>query len=210
MRKTKKYRNALEEFVSSDKGQRFFNIAYSIGAAVVIWGALFKILHIRGGDILLAVGMGTEVLMFILTAFDRPPREFDWDKVFPELTDGEPLVKPTQPVPERTVSESVIPAEGLPDADAIAKEIDSLRKGMTEHFSGYMERMQELNRNLSRLNAIYENTLSKSTLYCEESEKMARNMQQLNRIYDNMLRAMSVNMSGTPYPSRNNQSETEK
>lgn len=205
MRKTKKYKNALEEFVSSDKGQRFFNIAYSIGAAVVIWGALFKILHIRGGDILLAVGMGTEVLMFILTAFDRPPREFDWDKVFPELTDGEPLVKPKQPV-----HESVAPVEGLPDADVIANEIDSLKKDMTENFSGYMDRMQELNRNLSRLNAIYESTLSKSTLYCEESEKMARNMQQLNRIYDNMLKAMSVNMSGTPCPSRINQSETEK
>ena len=69
------------------KGQRFFNFAYSIGAAIVIWGALFKILHLPGGNTLLSIGMGTEVLMFILTAFDRPPKEYQWENVFPELDD---------------------------------------------------------------------------------------------------------------------------
>ena len=69
-------------------GQRFFNFAYSIGAAIVIWGALFKILHLPGGNILLSVGMGTEVLMFILTAFDRPTKEYDWEKVYPQLAEN--------------------------------------------------------------------------------------------------------------------------
>lgn len=64
-------------------GQRFFNFAYSIGAAIVIWGALFKILHLPGGSTLLCIGMGTEIAMFILTAFDRPPREYNWEEVFP-------------------------------------------------------------------------------------------------------------------------------
>ncbi len=66
-------------------GQRLFNFAYSVGAAIVIWGALFKILHLPGGNTLLCIGMGTEVLMFILTAFDRPPKEYHWEEVFPEL-----------------------------------------------------------------------------------------------------------------------------
>lgn len=66
-------------------GQRLFNFAYSIGAAIVILGALFKILHLSGGNTLLCIGMGTEVLMFILTAFDRPPKEYHWENVFPEL-----------------------------------------------------------------------------------------------------------------------------
>ncbi len=85
MGRIKKYRNIVERFLSGEQGQRFFNFAYSIGAAIVIWGALFKILHLRGGDTLLCIGMGTEVLMFILTAFDRPPREYHWEEVFPEL-----------------------------------------------------------------------------------------------------------------------------
>lgn len=73
MGKIKRYRNVVERFLSGENGQRFFNIAYSLGAAIVILGALFKILHLSGGDTLLSIGMGTEVMMFILTAFDRPP-----------------------------------------------------------------------------------------------------------------------------------------
>jgi gliding motility-associated protein GldL len=85
IQKIKKARRGIGAFISSEKGQRFFNFAYSIGAAVVIWGALFKILHLPGGNALLSIGMGTEVLMFVLTAFDRPPREYKWEKVYPAL-----------------------------------------------------------------------------------------------------------------------------
>ena len=85
MGKVKQYRNVISAFISSENGQRFFNFAYSIGAAIVIWGALFKILHLPGGNALLSIGMGTEVLMFVLTAFDRPPREYKWEQVFPAL-----------------------------------------------------------------------------------------------------------------------------
>ena len=89
MQKIRKYKNVVERFLSGEGGQRFFNIAYSLGAAVVILGALFKILHLSGGDVLLSVGMGTEVLMFIITAFDRPPKDYRWEEVFPELEKGD-------------------------------------------------------------------------------------------------------------------------
>ena len=94
MGKYKKYKNSVEAFLSGEKGQRFFNFAYSIGAAVVIWGALFKILHLPGGNALLSIGMGTEVLMFVLTAFDRPPREYHWEEVFPVLSSKNPEDRP--------------------------------------------------------------------------------------------------------------------
>ncbi len=85
MGKVQRYKRGIAGFINSEKGQRFFNFAYSIGAAIVIWGALFKILHLPGGNTLLSVGMGTEVMMFVLTAFDRPPREYRWEKVYPAL-----------------------------------------------------------------------------------------------------------------------------
>ncbi len=85
MGKVQTYKRGISAFISSEKGQRFFNFAYSIGAAIVIWGALFKILHLPGGNTLLSIGMGTEVLMFVLTAFDRPPKEYKWEDVFPAL-----------------------------------------------------------------------------------------------------------------------------
>ncbi len=82
--------NAIARFLSDDRGQRFFNFAYSIGAAVVIWGALFKILHLPGGNTLLSIGMGTEVLMFLLTAFDKPEKTYKWEEVFPVLATHDP------------------------------------------------------------------------------------------------------------------------
>lgn len=81
----KKKTGGIIGFLNGTKGQRFFNFAYSIGAAIVIWGALFKILHIQGGNTLLSIGMGTEIAMFVLTAFDRPPKEYAWEDVFPAL-----------------------------------------------------------------------------------------------------------------------------
>ncbi len=94
MGKFKTYKRGISAFISSEKGQRFFNFAYSIGAAIVIWGALFKILHLPGGNFLLSLGMGTEVLMFMLTAFDRPPREYKWENVFPVFDTDNPEDRP--------------------------------------------------------------------------------------------------------------------
>ncbi len=94
MGKVQQYKSGIAAFISSEKGQRFFNFAYSIGAAIVIWGALFKILHLPGGNMLLSIGMGTEVLMFVLTAFDRPPKEYRWEEVFPVLDNHNPEERP--------------------------------------------------------------------------------------------------------------------
>lgn len=94
MGKVQQYKRGLSAFISSETGQRFFNFAYSIGAAIVIWGALFKILHLPGGNALLSIGMGTEVLMFVLTAFDRPPKEYHWEDVFPVLDSHNPEERP--------------------------------------------------------------------------------------------------------------------
>ena len=94
MGKVKKYKKKAGRFLKSDSGQRFFNFAYSIGAAIVIWGALFKILHLPGGNTLLCIGMGTEVLMFILTAFDKPEKEYHWEEVFPVLASQNPEDRP--------------------------------------------------------------------------------------------------------------------
>ena len=63
-------------------GQTFLNYAYSWGASIVILGALFKLTHLPGGNFMLFMGMGTEVVVFFLSAFDRP---FDKDEIGKEL-----------------------------------------------------------------------------------------------------------------------------
>ncbi|MBQ2046605.1 MAG: gliding motility protein GldL [Muribaculaceae bacterium] len=306
MGKVEKYKNSIEKFLQWEGGQRLFNFAYSIGAAIVILGALFKILHLPGGNVLLSVGMGTEVLMFILTAFDRPAKEYKWEEVFPVLDSKNPEDRPdfaggnggviinggggnaggevninvsgdaarsAVGIPSGvnlseedtlSLSESIAKMAAASDQlarmaeltsatqqyldqmAAISQEMVALRQtteslnqvsnvlldsyraitenseNITKSSTGYVEQMQDLNRNIGGLNTIYEIQLKsvssqldsidrvnrgikdirdmyekssqQSARYCEETEKMARYMQQLNSVYEKMITAMTINM----------------
>ncbi len=79
-----KKRNIRGLFIG-EKGQRTFNFIYSLGASVVILGALFKLLHVPGADLILVIGMGTEAAIFALSAFDTPSKDYKWERVYPEL-----------------------------------------------------------------------------------------------------------------------------
>ena len=295
MVKIRKYANGIERFLHGQKGQRFFNFAYSIGAAIVIWGALFKILHLEGGSTLLCIGMGTEIAMFILTAFDRPPKEYAWEEVFPVLDSKDEADRPDftsgsgvviqggyggyssaetpSGVSTDVAAEYSAPAgsgfsapaaslpqtpeeiEGMADATAsylermqqMAEQMERLNRtteslnnvcetllGSYEAIThnsetisgsskGYVEQMQDLNRNIAGLNTIYEIQLksvssqlesidrvnrglkdirdmyeksaAESSRYCEETERMARYMKQLNSVYEKMITAMTINMA---------------
>lgn len=74
----------LQNWMDSVPGQTFLNYAYSWGASIVILGALFKLTHIQGGNIMLFIGMGTEVVVFFLSAFDRPFDKTEVGKELPE------------------------------------------------------------------------------------------------------------------------------
>ncbi len=69
----------------SYNGKNIVNIVYSVGASVVIIGALFKILHWPGASQVLMVGMFTEAFLFIIGALEHPHPEFHWENVFPQL-----------------------------------------------------------------------------------------------------------------------------
>lgn len=62
----------LQKWMDSVPGQTFLNYAYSWGASVVILGTLFKLTHLPGANVMLFIGMGTEVVVFFISAFDRP------------------------------------------------------------------------------------------------------------------------------------------
>lgn len=75
----------LDNLVRSKAYKNFMAKLYGWGAAIVIVGALFKINHWPGGSLMLIIGMGTEVIIFFLSAFEPPHVEYDWSLVFPEL-----------------------------------------------------------------------------------------------------------------------------
>lgn len=72
----------LQKWMESVAGQTFMNYAYSWGASVVILGTLFKLTHLPGANVMLFIGMGTEVFVFFIAAFDRP---------FDKTSDGKAL-----------------------------------------------------------------------------------------------------------------------
>lgn len=59
---------------------------YNIGAAIVIIGAMFKLLNLPGGSLMLGVGLSTEALIFVLSSFEPKHPEVDWTRVYPELS----------------------------------------------------------------------------------------------------------------------------
>jgi gliding motility-associated protein GldL len=73
----------LQHWMDSVPGQTFLNYAYSWGASIVILGALFKLTHLPGGNIMLFLGMGTEAIVFFLAAFDRPFDKNEIGKALP-------------------------------------------------------------------------------------------------------------------------------
>ena len=74
----------MQHWMDSVPGQTFLNYAYSWGASIVILGTLFKLTHLPGANLMLFIGMGTEVVVFFLSAFDRP---FDKSEIGRELSD---------------------------------------------------------------------------------------------------------------------------
>lgn len=86
--------NKIEKFFSSYRGKTILNYGYSWGAAVVVMGALFKILHLDGANLMLSVGMGTEAIIFFILGFDKPLKSYKWEEVFPVLDSGKEEDRP--------------------------------------------------------------------------------------------------------------------
>lgn len=190
-------------------GQRLFNFAYSVGAAIVIWGALFKILHLPGGNTLLCIGMGTEVLMFILTAFDRPPKEYRWEEVFPELdkkaqadgvegddafatsaarqvagravaTDDGAMVSA---MPAGTVTPGPVTADSIPATDvaAVTRDYVEQMSAISEQLAQLRETTQHLNAVSSMLLQSYQAITDNSSALSANSQDYITQMSDLNR-----------------------------
>src|SRR5574344_1657081 len=68
--------------------KRIVGAAYSLGAAVVIIGAMFKILHLEGAGLMLGIGMTVEAVLFALGVFDKPHQDYEWHKVFDFESEG--------------------------------------------------------------------------------------------------------------------------
>jgi hypothetical protein len=203
-------------------GKRFKNFMaklYGFGAAIVILGAMFKIMHWEGANYMLVIGLTTEAVIFFFSAFEKPGTEYDWSLVYPELATGDGGER------SLSVTEQLDNAleNGGFDSELIARlgegmrslcETAGSRSGAVDAAGAtakYSEQLNSAATNMESLNALYAVQLENTTAQVERQndvmEKLATastdatdlagqistlkgNLETLNNVYGGMLTAM--------------------
>ncbi|WP_224485595.1 T9SS inner membrane protein PorL/GldL [Robertkochia aurantiaca] len=161
----------------SKSSKKLFNMAYGLGASVVIIGALFKILHwefgpINGG-LLLAIGLITEALIFAISAFEPVDDDLDWSLVYPELAGG-------QGADRKNKLQEVKEAES-----SLSKKLDDMLKE-AKIDSQLMSSLGDSIRNFEGAAKSISPTaeaISSTQKYSEELSLAAAQMESLNSLY---------------------------
>ena len=202
-------------------GKRFKNFMaklYGIGAAVVITGAMFKIMHWEGANIMLVVGLTTEAVIFMFSAFEKPAADYDWTLVYPELAsaDGDRALSVTEQLDNALENGGVDAAlierlgEGMRSLSETAGSLSGA-VGAAGATAAYSEQLSTAATHMESLNALYSVQLENTTAQVERQndvmEKLAAasgnatdlaselaslkgNLESLNSVYGGMLTAM--------------------
>ena len=156
----------------SKSTKKLFNMAYGLGAAVVIVGALFKIQHWDYGSEILTLGMIVEAIVFAISAFEPVEDDLDWTKVYPELG------------AEGVATEEKLGAEGL-----LSQKLDNLLNeakidaNLMESLGNSMKNFQNAADGLSAASE----SVASTNKYNEQVTLAANQMEALNDLYKNQV-----------------------
>ena len=204
----------------SKSTKKLFNMAYGLGASVVILGALFKIVHWPMGTEMLIVGMIVEAIVFAISAFEPVEDDLDWAKVYPELAGGdvnELLEEPkdaegllSQKLDDmlskanldsdkmERLAVSIQNFAGAADNIAPAADSISATTRYSEQLSVAASQMESLNslyrvqmESAERQTELNNETVENAQNLKEQMESLATNLSSLNGVYGGMLSAMS-------------------
>ena len=166
------------------KWKNFMAKLYGFGAAIVIIGAMFKIMHWPGAGPMLVIGLSTEAVIFFFSAFEPPHEEVDWSLVYPELAgmhgeEGEPV----QQIEE--------------DKGSITEQLDNMLEDAKigpELIASLGEGMRSLSDQASKLNNITDASVATND-YVSSVKSAAKNVDTLSESYSkaaNTLLSLSV------------------
>lgn len=173
--------------------KKVMSFAYGMGAAVVIIGALFKIMHWPGAGTFLIIGLGTEALIFGLSAFETET-ELDWSLVYPELAGGEAKKKEAK-------KETPTEAQGL-----LSQKLDSMLK--EAKIDG--ELMASLGNSIKNFEGAAKNiaptvdAIASQKKYAEEMGMAASQLETLNGMYKVQLESATRNAEINKEVAENN------
>ncbi|WP_435137160.1 gliding motility protein GldL [Formosa sp. A9] len=168
----------------SKASKRFMNMAYGLGASVVIIGALFKITHFElgplTGNVMLTIGLVSEAIIFAISAFEPVEEELDWSLVYPELSGGQKTARAKKEEPKD--------ADGL-----LSKKLDNLLK--EAKIDG--ELMASLGQSIKNFEGAAKginptvDSIAATKKYGEEMSVAASQMESLNSLYKVQLESVS-------------------
>ena len=208
MKKSKGIIGSIQAFMDSAKGKTVMNYFYSWGAAIVILGTLFKLTHLPGANIMLFVGMGTEVIVFLFSAFERPYEVEDDEKPLStnamSSATGQPIIinGPIMAGGTPAAQENVAIAEGVTQASATGPivigggaqtactgtvpvaapaNIEEMDKATEE----YVEKVRMLTEAIERISQQTE-ALGRNM---QEMDTLSRNLTGVNALYEVHLRS---------------------
>ncbi|PQJ22855.1 gliding motility protein GldL [Tenacibaculum sp. SG-28] len=196
----------------SKSTKKLFNMAYGLGAAIVIVGALFKIQHYSigflTGGVMLTIGMAVEALVFAMSAFEPVEEDLDWTKVYPELGGGSALTSNKDASPEEAQSmlsqklDNILKEARL-DANLIGSLGDSIKnfQGAAEGLTStaetvsstnqYNEQMSMAAAKLESLNSVYTTQVENATKQADLNSSLVENSQRLQEQMDSLASNLS-------------------
>lgn len=184
----------LQKWMDSVPGQTFLNYAYSWGAAIVILGTLFKLTHLPGANFFLFLGMGTEVFVFFISAFDRP---------FDKQADGMDLTKNKENKQDET--------------ETVVVDDDHQRENLHRQYAERLQQAQQLSeklpdteetaemrKTLNAIEEIYKRQLEKASSQLvvidgidQQLKVLVSTLEELNKVYRRMVEAVKVKEGST-------------
>jgi len=199
----------ITELSNSKRFKIFMSRLYGWGASIVILGALFKLNHWPYSEYLLAIGLGTEAVIFFFSAFENSKEEYDWSLVYPELAymSGDKPKTPTQELDKMFESAKVDGelikslGEGLrsfkTELSKINKVIDvaASTSDYTKQLKKATQKMMEMNTHYDKQTTSLQNmadAVDSSEKFKNELAQLTGNLKALNQVYGNMLTAMNA------------------
>ncbi|MDD4608881.1 MAG: gliding motility protein GldL [Bacteroidaceae bacterium] len=205
--KKKNFIHTVQNFIASYQGKVLLNYAYSWGAAIVILGALFKLTHLPSANVMLFIGMGTEVLVFAISGFDRPSKAYKWESVFPQIKIAgsssdhkatEELKEATQRGLDQTQmgqpatgAPASTTASAAPNASAAAVPGVEVSDEMISATQQYLDQLQQMT---SALGNFTEQT-KRMGQDADQMDMLSKNLSGINAIYEIQLRSVSSQLS---------------
>ena len=181
--------------------KKIIAMAYGLGAAVVILGALFKIMHWPGADEMLIAGMGTEVLIFLISAFEPTYEEYQWERVYPHLMDENSIevFKGESGYGEAGVGFGG--GSGVAVGGSLMALDNALSKGNfdNEMLSRLGENLEKLSNNISSMNSVAD-VANATEGYSEAARNASSSLVSLQTVFEKSAenaKSLAISTAGT-------------